>query len=515
MGRKWAWKLDMYKKVPLDLVEGSRQGSMISWLAIFVMVYLFYNETADFFTTRLRSKLSIDRQHSGNEQIAVSFNITMMDLKCDFVEVDVVSVLGNNQNATRFVRKVPLDANGVLNTIAERNTAQTDIEEISLHDTAVTKSIEELHESGEEVIRLDSKSFQYALDENNLVFVDFFASWCSHCRILAPTWEVLAKVMYDANEESEEEGGEGYGEEELRVAEGLDVPVVIAKVDCVDQAILCNEHDIRAYPTLRLFVNGKPFDGGEYQGHRTVLDMVQYLKVAEEKLGREKKLSSNSLNGALEKHLDMPLEEQHWVEAFQRMQKHYHDRSWDASEHPGCQISGTLLLNRVPGNFYIQAYSPVHDLAPHMTNCSHEIHHLSFAPTGVDRENSKGLVPRGFDQTSRPMNGNVYVTENLHEAYHHYIKLISTNGNSFQVLQSSQLASYQRDDTPEAKFLLDLSPIAVTYEMTSRKWYDYITSLMAIIGGTFTVVGFLESGIRLASRKRTKISHSKKPRSVY
>jgi len=167
----------MYKKVPLDLVEGSRQGSMISWLAIFVMVYLFYNETADFFTTRLRSKLSIDRQHSGNEQIAVSFNITMMDLKCDFVEVDVVSVLGNNQNATRFVRKVPLDANGVLNTIAERNTAQTDIEEISLHDTAVTKSIEELHESGEEVIRLDSKSFQYALDENNLVFVDFFASW--------------------------------------------------------------------------------------------------------------------------------------------------------------------------------------------------------------------------------------------------------------------------------------------------------------------------------------------------
>jgi len=39
--------------------------------------------------------------------------------------------------------------------------------------------------------------------------------------------------MYDANEESEEEGGEGYGEEELRVAEGLDVPVVIAKVRSV------------------------------------------------------------------------------------------------------------------------------------------------------------------------------------------------------------------------------------------------------------------------------------------
>lgn len=46
-----------------------------------------------------------------------------------------------------------------------------------LHDTAVTKSIEALHESGEEVIRLDSQSFPYALRSSNLVFVDFFASW--------------------------------------------------------------------------------------------------------------------------------------------------------------------------------------------------------------------------------------------------------------------------------------------------------------------------------------------------
>lgn len=54
---------------------------------------------------------------------------------------------------------------------------QKDVEDILLHDVAVTKSIEDLHENGEEVIRLDSKTFRYALDESNLVFVDFFASW--------------------------------------------------------------------------------------------------------------------------------------------------------------------------------------------------------------------------------------------------------------------------------------------------------------------------------------------------
>ena len=54
---------------------------------------------------------------------------------------------------------------------------QNDIDDLLLHDVAVTKSIEDLHENGEDVIRLDLKTFRYALDENHLVFVDFFTSW--------------------------------------------------------------------------------------------------------------------------------------------------------------------------------------------------------------------------------------------------------------------------------------------------------------------------------------------------
>ena len=115
-GRHFA-KLDMYRKVPMDMVEGSKQGSVISWLAIAIILWLFYKETVAFFTSTLSSELSLDRKQSETDQIKVSFNITMMDLKCDFVEVDVVSVLGNNQNATKFVKKVPLDADGVQKTM--------------------------------------------------------------------------------------------------------------------------------------------------------------------------------------------------------------------------------------------------------------------------------------------------------------------------------------------------------------------------------------------------------------
>jgi hypothetical protein len=47
---------------------------------------------------------------------------------------------------------------------------------------------------------------------------------------LAPTWEVLAKVMFDATEDTVEEGSEEYDVNDLKEAEKLDAPVVIAKV---------------------------------------------------------------------------------------------------------------------------------------------------------------------------------------------------------------------------------------------------------------------------------------------
>jgi hypothetical protein len=167
------------------------------------------------------------------------------------------------------------------------------------------------------------------------------------------------------------------------------------------------------------------------------------------------------------------------------------------------------------GNFHIQARSPHHDLVPHMTNVSHVVHHLSIGdPIGRSYvERGKVKVPREAIAKLTPMDGNVYVTQELHEAYHHYVKVITTNAEgmvmgkrdikAYQIIQSSQLALYRNDQIPEAKFSLDLSPISVSYRTTSRHWYDYLTSLMAIIGGMFTVVGLVEATINTAvTRKR-------------
>ena len=46
---RWIGKLDMYRKVPTDLLEGTRRGSILSYVAIVVMVSLFLFETGAFF----------------------------------------------------------------------------------------------------------------------------------------------------------------------------------------------------------------------------------------------------------------------------------------------------------------------------------------------------------------------------------------------------------------------------------------------------------------------------------
>ena len=183
----------------------------------------------------------------------------------------------------------------------------------------------------------------------------------------------------------------------------------------------------------------------------------------------------------------------------------YHE--WKEDEHPGCQLSGHLLLDRVPGNFHILARSQNHDLAPHMTNVSHMVNSLSIGDpmASIQIETGKARLPPEVKGKIRPMDGNVYTTKNLHESYHHYLKVVSTKADglqigrrairTYQILPNSQLAYYRTDVVPEARFSYDLSPIAVTYRSKSRHWYDYVTSIMAIIGGVFTVVGMIESGI--------------------
>ena len=175
----------------------------------------------------------------------------------------------------------------------------------------------------------------------------------------------------------------------------------------------------------------------------------------------------------------------------------------ETKEHPGCMVSGYVLVNRVPGNFHIEARSLHHNLNAAMTNLSHVVNHLSFG-TPLASSTERKLSKYAQFQANYPLDGGRFISPDFHQAHHHYSKVVSTHFQvgglmskmrdviRYQTLVQSQVMHYSEMDVPEAKFAYDLSPMAVVVSSKGRRWYDFVTSVCAIVGGTCTVLGLVD-----------------------
>ena len=78
------------------------------------------------------------------------------------------------------------------------------------------------------------------------------------------------------------------------------------------------------------------------------------------------------------------------------------------------------------------------------------------------------------------------------------------NNTKYQILEESQLVLYNVQEIPEIKFLWDMSPMSVSLIMEGRRWYEYMTNLLAIIGGTYTTLGLINATLlRIFKLKRS------------
>lgn len=250
------------------------------------------------------------------------------------------------------------------------------------------------------------------------------------------------------------------------------------------------EQRIQAFPSIRLFKQKNP-QIPDYRGDRTVEALMEYLRT---KLSLDHSISQ----------LDADAQKAH---------NEAHEAEHET--HPGCLLAGYLLVNRVPGNFHIEARSEYHNLNPIMANLSHTVNNLSFG-NNLNRGQQKILnsIPEYFSKDSMaPLNNREFVVKKIHSAWHHHMKVVSTHiGKGFggqdllayQIVVSSQVMRYGNEEVPEARFSYDLSPMAVVIEKTGKRWYEFATSIAALIGGTFTVVGLLSSflGIMFKAGKR-------------
>lgn len=118
-----------------------------------------------------------------------------------------------------------------------------------------------VEESGEVVVKeglhiLTAATFAKTVEAGD-TFIKFYAPWCGHCIKLAPAWDELAKVF-----EKDEQ-------------------VKIAKIDCTEHQSICQEHNVRGYPTLEYFRSGRKLE--TYKGARALNDLKDWVN--EQKVG--------------------------------------------------------------------------------------------------------------------------------------------------------------------------------------------------------------------------------------
>jgi len=97
---------------------------------------------------------------------------------------------------------------------------------------------------------LDPSNFD-AVTKNTdkVVFVEFYAPWCGHCKHLAPDWEKLGVAFQ--NEPN----------------------VVIAKCDADAHKSIATAHSVTGFPTLKFFGNGRA-SAEDYSGERGLTTLV-------------------------------------------------------------------------------------------------------------------------------------------------------------------------------------------------------------------------------------------------
>lgn len=169
-------------------------------------------------------------------------------------------------------------------------------------------------------------------------------------------------------------------------------------------------------------------------------------------------------------------------------------------EGEGCNVYGSLEVNKVAGNFHFapgksfqQSNVHVHDFLVFQKesfNVSHRINELSFGPhfpgvvNPLDRAQRIQMTPTGM--------------------YQYFIKVVPTmykdirghkiQTNQFSVTEHFRVVEFGTSRTlPGVFFFYDLSPIKVNFDQTKTSFLHFLTNVCAIVGGVFTVSGIIDA----------------------
>ncbi|CAG2202117.1 ERGIC1 [Mytilus edulis] len=90
-------RFDIYRKVPKDLTQPTLTGACISVSSVLFILYLFLSELSLFLTHEVISELTVEDPVRHTEKIPVFINITLPQLKCEYVGIDIQDDMGRHE----------------------------------------------------------------------------------------------------------------------------------------------------------------------------------------------------------------------------------------------------------------------------------------------------------------------------------------------------------------------------------------------------------------------------------
>jgi len=164
----------------------------------------------------------------------------------------------------------------------------------------------------------------------------------------------------------------------------------------------------------------------------------------------------------------------------------------------GCLFEAKFFVNKVPGNFHISTHSV--DVQPDEYDFAHEIHEISFG------NKIRKISSKNFRSSFNPLGGRARLDAHNLETHEYIMRIVPT---TYEETGGSKLVAYQYTYAyrssisfghggrviPALWFRYDLNPITVRYHETRPPLYHFLTTVCAIVGGTFTVAGIIDSCI--------------------
>ncbi|GIY18235.1 endoplasmic reticulum-Golgi intermediate compartment protein 1 [Caerostris extrusa] len=172
----------------------------------------------------------------------------------------------------------------------------------------------------------------------------------------------------------------------------------------------------------------------------------------------------------------------------------------------GCRFEGRFYINKVPGNFHVSTHSA--SSQPESIDMAHIIHEVSFGTRMPFEELSKGTA--GVKGSFNPLKEVDRSKAKDIESHDYVMKIVPT---IYETLDGVKIESYQYTYAykssvtfshsgrimPAIWFRYDLTPITVKYVESRPPLYSFLTTVCAIVGGTFTVAGIIDSMVFSAS----------------